>query len=91
MDKFKAGGRKLSPRKDDRNKLMRTFTGERHSKLKMNGEVILDFEKDLPYTLKSFECPIASDSSFRPDVQWMIKKDINRAQEEKDRIEDLQR
>ena len=80
MEKFKASGRKLSPKKDNKNKLLRSFTGEWNGKIVMSGEVFFDFEKTVPPLMKGFECPIASDCSFRPDVQYMLMKDIGRAQ-----------
>lgn len=91
MEKFRAAGRRLSPRKDSKSKLMRTFTGEWNGKLTMNGEVIMDFEKEVPILMRNFECPLASDCTFRPDIQWLMLKDIGRAQEEKDQMEETQR
>lgn len=65
MSKFLANGKRISPKKDDKNRLLETISGEWNGLLMFENEKVYDFEKDLPVKLEDSETPLASDGVFR--------------------------
>jgi hypothetical protein len=55
LEAFQANKRDLSPKKDEKNKLLASISGEWNGKLTLNNETIFDFETNLPLLLEN--CP----------------------------------
>lgn len=83
MDEFNSSKRTISPKKDEKNKLLTIITGEWNGILFSSEEVIFDFEKNLPLLLENYEHPLMSDSIYRTDALNLISGLMDKAQEEK--------
>jgi hypothetical protein len=90
MDKFLATKKKLSLKKDE-NKVMAKIHGEWNGKVFSDGQQIFDFEDQLPVELENYAFSLPSDSVLRTDAIELTKGDMSVAQDEKDRLEELQR
>jgi hypothetical protein len=81
MEEFNASKRSITPKKDEKNTLLTTITGEWNGLLEMNGQTILDFEKNLPLLLQNHQHPLMSDSIYRTDAIQLIAGIMDKAQE----------
>lgn len=91
MQKFINSKRTLSPKKDEGNRIVSRIQGEWNGQILIDNEKVFDFERQLPVQLENHHCPLPSDSVFRPDVIELSKGNMNTSQDEKDRLQELQR
>jgi hypothetical protein len=66
-------------------------TGTALTEIKFDGKEYWEIDMFKPYRLVQSRTPLPSDSNFRPDVLWLMRDDLDKAQVAKDELEDLQR
>ena len=59
--------------------------------IRIDGEEVWNFSTTLPYQMKDADHPLPSDSRLRKDLSLYVDGDIDRAQEEKELLEQAQR
>lgn len=91
MQKYIESKHKLSLKKDDGNKCVSKIHGEWNGKIFIDNQQTFDFEEQLPVEIDNYAYPLPSDSNLRSDVIELSKGDLSVAQDEKDRLEELQR
>lgn len=67
------------------------FEGQWLEYLIIDGEHFWDLGKELPANLIPAENPLKSDSRFRVDLNLLVDKNLEKAQKEKNDLEDIQR
>lgn len=88
---FKSQKNKGFPQKEHIVSEIGLIDGMWTSILKVNGAEIYNFRKELPCILEDYQAPLPSNSTFRLDLLRLIEGNLDAAQEEKERGEDLQR
>lgn len=93
MNKFLGDypGKKHSPGKKD--------IVERHGKMEgrwcldimMDGEVVYNVEKNIPFASVPYPYPLSSNTNYREDIYYRKIGDDSRSQNEKERLEEVQR
>jgi len=67
------------------------FEGQWLEFLVIDGEKYWDLEYDRPATAYEIDDPLPSDSTLRPDMKPLVEGNLDKAQKEKDILEDIQR
>ena len=91
MQKYVESKHKLALKKDDGNRCLSKIHGEWNGKIFIDSKQAFDFEDQLPVELENYSYALPSDSTIRTDVIELSKGDVAVAQDEKDRLEELQR
>ena len=78
-------------KKDENNRCLSKLHGQWNGKIFIDNQQAFDFETQLPVELDNYCYPLPSDSNLRSDVIELSKGDLSVAQDEKDRLEELQR
>lgn len=91
MQRFIDSRTKLAIRKEDGAQVVSRLSGEWIGKILFDDKQAFDFETQLPVELEYSQNPLPSDSILRSDVIELLNNDMNVAQDEKDRLEEIQR
>lgn len=84
-------GKRREPGEKERVRELGRISGIWNKHVKFNGKELINFDKDLPFLLEYEKAPLPSDANWREDIEYRRKGETPRAQNEKERMEVLQR
>lgn len=77
----------LSPKKDDKSIVLSSFKGTWGQSIYFDDRKSISFETNLPCVLEDYGDCLPSDSTFRTDVELLMERKVQMAQDEKMRLE----